>query len=189
MRWQQLFADLSAQFDAAEAAADSAELASRTRAEVGSVRMADRVRAAVGSPVALRCRGAGRVEGRLVEVGVDWLLLEDGQEREVLVAWGAVQSVQGLGGSTAAPERTGVVYARLDLRWALRAAARDRSTVQLLLDDGSAMTGTLDRVGADHVELAEHALGEPRRAAAVRGVQTVALTAVSVVRTAASALG
>jgi hypothetical protein len=32
MRWQQLFADLSAQFDAAEAAGHGAELASRTRA-------------------------------------------------------------------------------------------------------------------------------------------------------------
>ena len=36
MRWQQLFADLGAQFAEAEVAADRAESASRTRAETPS---------------------------------------------------------------------------------------------------------------------------------------------------------
>src|SRR2546429_414145 len=40
MRWQQLFADLGAQFTEAEAAADRTESASRTRAEMGAVRLA-----------------------------------------------------------------------------------------------------------------------------------------------------
>jgi hypothetical protein len=38
-------------------------------------------------------------------------------------------------------------------------------------------------VGADYVELAEHAADEPRRAEAVRGVRAVVITAVAVVRT------
>src|SRR5690348_16268082 len=85
MRWHQLFADLSAQFEAAEATAGDAELASRTRAEVGAIALQDRLRGVVGSPVVLRCRDVGVVDGVLADVGVDWLLLvERGQD--VLVA-------------------------------------------------------------------------------------------------------
>lgn len=183
MRWQQLFADLSAQFEQAEDAADRAEAASRARAEFGAVRLADRMRAAAGGEVLLRCRGAGQVAGRLTDVGTDWLLLEDDRGSEVLVASAAVLAVTGLGRLTAPPEEPGVVRGRLDLRWAVRAVARDRSTVQLVLVDGGRVAGTIDRVGADFCELAEHPEDEPRRAGAVRGVQAVGLSAIALVRT------
>jgi hypothetical protein len=183
MRWQQLFADLGAQFAEAEAAADRAESASRTRTEIGAVRLAERLAGAVGHPVALRCRGAALVTGVLAEVGVDWLLVEEEAGRESLVATAAVLSVAGLGRQTAAAEQPGAVRGRFDLRRAARALARDRSAVQLVLDDGTALTGTIDRVGADFLELAEHAPDQPRRPAAVRGVQAVALDGVAVIRT------
>ncbi|MGY1807302.1 hypothetical protein ACI8AF_08015 [Blastococcus sp. SYSU D00669] len=183
MRWQQLFADLQAQFDEAEADAERAEHASRTRAEVGALRLTDRLRGALGARVSLRCRGAGQVSGELADVGVDWVLVEEGAGREALVASAAVVAVSGLGRQTAVPAEDGVVRGRLDLRWAVRALARDRSAVQLLLHDGAVLTGTVDRVGADFVELAEHDLGTQRRPGAVRGVVAVALDAVAVVRT------
>jgi hypothetical protein len=189
MRWQQLFADLGAQFAEAEAAADRAEWASRTRAELGAVRLADRLAGAVGHPVVLRCRGAGPVAGTLAEVGADWLLVEEGTGREALVATAAVLSVSGLGRRTAAPESPGVVRGRLDLRRAARALARDRSAVHVVLDDGAVLSGTIDRVGADFLELAVHAPGEPRRAEAVRGVHAVALDGVAVMRTAPTGVG
>src|SRR4051794_16968247 len=184
MRWQQLFADLGAQFAEAEAAADRAESASRTRAEVGTVRLAERLGGAVGHPVALRCRGAGPVAGTLTEVGVDWLLVDEEAGREALVATAAVLSVAGLGRQTAVAEAPGMVRGRFDLRRAARALARDRSTVHVVLDDGSALSGTIDRVGADFLELAAHAPDEPRRPGAVRGVYAAALDAVAVIRTA-----
>jgi len=188
MRWQQLFADLGAQFAEAEAAADRAESASRARVEAGAVRLAERLAGARGHPVVLRCRGAGPVAGTLAEVGVDWLLVEEEAGREALVATAAVLSVSGLGRQTAAPEQ-GVVRARLDLRRAVRALARDRSTVQVVLDDGTVLSGTIDRVGADFLELAAHAPGEPRRAGAGRGVHAAALDGVAVIRTAPPGLG
>jgi hypothetical protein len=182
MRWQQLFADLEAQFDEVAAASERAEEASRARAEMGSIRLSERLRGALGHPVALRCRGAGQVGGTLADVGPDWLLLEEDGGREALVAARAVLAVGGLGRPTAVPEE-GVVRGRLDLRRAVRALARDRATVQVVLDDGGVLTGTVDRVGADHLELAEHAAEQPRRADVLRGVRAVALDAVAVLRT------
>ncbi|MBB3086088.1 hypothetical protein [Geodermatophilus sabuli] len=183
MRWQQLFADLAAEFEAAETAAERAEDGSRRRAELGAVRFAERVAGSAGMRIAVRCRGAGDVAGTLADVGSDWLLLVDDGRREVLVALAAVRSVAGLGRATALPEPERAVRGRLDLRRALRGLARDRAVVQVVLDDGSVYGGTVDGVGADYVELAEHDVDQPRRAGAVRGVRAVVLPAVAVVRT------
>ncbi|MGY1706338.1 hypothetical protein ACI79C_17370 [Geodermatophilus sp. SYSU D00697] len=188
MRWQQLFADLQAEFDEAEAAAERAEDGSRRRAETGAIRLADRLAGARRLQVVLRCRGAGDVSGVLADVGSDWLLLVDDRRRDVLVALSVVRTVTGLVRTTAPLDSGGAVRARLDLRRALRGLARDRSVVQVVLDDGFTHVGTVDAVGVDFVELAEHAADEPRRAAAVRGVRTVALPAVAVVRTLAPGL-
>jgi hypothetical protein len=183
VRWQQLFADLEARFEAEQEAAERAETSSRARYELGSLRFVDRLGGAVGSPVVLLCRGAGQVSGTLSEVGSDWLLLDDAG-RELLVARSAVRAVGGLGRRTAAAEDTGPVAGRLDLRRALRGLARDRATVQIVLDEGTSLHGTIDRVGADYVELAEHPTDLHRRAGAVQGVRTVVIDAVAVVRTA-----
>jgi hypothetical protein len=181
MRWQQLFADLTAQFDEAEAAAELAESASRTRSELGAVSLAGRFAGAVGAEVRLRCRGAGQLAGLLVDVGPDWLLLVDERGAESVVATAAVTSVTGLGRRTGLEEDGARPRVRFDLRLVLRATARDRSAVTVRTDDGVVLRGTVDRVGADFVELAEHPVGEPRRAAAVRAVHAIALPAVAVV--------
>jgi hypothetical protein len=188
MRWQQLFADLQAQFEAEEAAGERAESASRARAELGAVGIADRLRGALGLPLALGCGRAGTVTGVLVDVGPDWLLVEDDGARACLVALSAVRSVAGLGRRTAAAEPAGPVRGHLDLRRALRGLARDRSAVQVVLDDGTVLSGTLDRVGADYVELAEHPTDIPRRAEAVQGVRAVVIGGIAAVRTVTAAL-
>ena len=188
MRWQQLFADLQAQFEAEEVALEQAEAGSRMRAEVGAVALGDRLRGASGFPLVLGCRGAGTVAGVLREVGADWLLVEESSARQCLVSLAAVRSVAGLGRRTAAPEPAGPVRGRLDLRRALRGLARDRSAVQVVLDDGSVLSGTLDRVGADYVELAEHPTDLPRRAEAVQGVRAVVIAGIAAVRTVTAAL-
>ena len=189
MRWQQLFADLQAQFDEEEAAAERGESASRARAEMGAVRLSQRLLGSLGASVSVTCRGAGQFHGVLVDVGSDWLLLEDHRGRQNLVATAAVRAVAGLGRRAAPPERPGAVRGLLDLRRALRALARDRAAVQVVLDDGAVLTGTLDRVGADYVELAEHPADQPRRAEAVQGVRVIVTAAVVVVRTGMSGFG
>jgi hypothetical protein len=183
MRGEQLFADLEAQGAEQEAAAEQAEEASRARAEYGRVLLADRLRGASGQQLSLTCRGVGELAGQLVDVGVDWLLLIDGQARELLVASRAVTAVAGLVAVTAPASEQGEVARRLDLRRALRGLARDRATVSCLIEDGGVLGGTVDRVGADFLELAEHPLDRPRRRGAVTAVRAVPLWAVVAVRT------
>ena len=181
MRWRDLFDDLGAQLDAAAAAELAGEVAERSRSEAGRVRAVDRIAAAAGAPVHLTVCGLGPVRGVLSDAGPDWLLLDEGAGREALVPLARVLAVGGLPRGAAAPD-DGPVARALDLRWALRGLARDRAGVVVVLRDGSAVTGTVDRVGADFVEVAEHAAGELRRAAAVRGVRLVPLPAVALVR-------
>jgi hypothetical protein len=180
-RWQALFDDLEAQLDAAQAAELLGEVAERTRRETALLRLVDRLRAAQGALVAVSLPGSGVLRGRLLDAGTDWLLLDEGSAREVLVPLAAVLGVTGLGPQSSAPEH-GPVAKRLDLRWALRGLTRSRSGVALGLVDGTLVTGTLDRVARDHLDLAEHGLGEARRAAAVRQVRLVPLSALALVR-------
>lgn len=182
MRWQALFADLSAQLDAVERADLDAEVRDRTRREGALVRTVDRLSAVHGQQVAVTVHGAGTAHGELLDTGVDWLLLREVGAAELLVPLSAVLGVTGLSRWTGVPGEEGEVGRRLDLRWALRGVARSRAAVELGLTDGSRVDGTLDRVGADHLELAQHAPGEPRRATAVRGVRLVPLSALALVR-------
>jgi hypothetical protein len=182
VRWQALFDDLEAQAEQLAAAELHAEVADRTRREYALLRVVDRLREAEGHPVAVTVWGAGVVHGRLLDAGTDWLLLEESGGREVLVPLAAVLGVTGAGGRTATPGREGEVGRRLDLRWALRGLARDRAGVGVVLRDGSTVSGTLDRVGADHIDVAEHPPGEARRAAAVRQVRLVPVQALALLR-------
>jgi len=182
MRWEELFADLEAQWDAAAARDLAGEVTDRTRRETGLLRLQDRLRAGIGDQLGLLCEGAGSLRGRLLDVGVDWLLLQDAGRRELLVPAAALLGVSGVGTRSEVPGSDGDVSRRLDLRYALRALARSRAAVEVSLRDGTTLSGTLDRVGADHVDLAEHPPGEARRAVAVRQVRVIPTAALSAIR-------
>lgn len=183
MRWERLFADLEGEYDAAAEAELASEVADRTRREVARLRVVDRLRPHRGHRLELAVAGAGRVAGVAVEVGPDWLLVAEGGGRESVVSLDAVLWLRGLSRQAQDPDTVGRVDGRLDLRVALRRLARDRAGGTLVLRDATSLVGTLDRVGADWVDLAVHAQGEPRRAGQVLEVRTVPLAALALVRT------
>jgi len=173
-----LFDDLEAQLDREQAAEQWAEVAERSRAEFGRVALADRLRAHIGHDATLRLRNGDKVRGRIDDVAVEWVALSEGT-LQVLIPAEAVTVVGGL--SRAVSPAPSAVLRRLGLRHALRALARDRAPVRIAIDGGE-VAGTIDRVGADHVDLAEHPVGEARRPDAVRQVLSIRLSALLAVR-------
>jgi hypothetical protein len=167
VRWERLFDDLSAQLEAAQRDELVAEVADRTRREVARIRLADRLRSAEGATVVLTVAGAGVVRGALRRVGNGWLVLDGDLSRQLLVAVPAVLAARGLPAGVRRAASTGVVESRLDLGHVLRALARDRTPVAIVLRDSSVVLGTVDRVGADFVDVA---------------AATVAFDAITVVR-------
>lgn len=182
MRWEALFADLDGQLAAADAAELAAEVTDRSRREVARLHLGDRARVAVGAQLTVGLGAAGSPTGRLVRSGPDWWLLSGQGGVDQLVCTGAITWVTGLPALAGEPTEVSAVQARLGLAYALRGIARDRSAVTVILRDGTTLAGTIDRVGADFIDLAEHAPGEARRASAVRGGRTVPLAALAVVR-------
>jgi hypothetical protein len=182
VRWDHLFADLEAQLDAADRDELAAEVRDRTRRETARLRLADRLRAAVGCRLVVTTGGASVIRGTLDQAGPDWLLLTEDSSSRALVPLAAVLSVDGLPAVSGEPGSEGAVGARLDLGYALRGLARDRAAVAITLRDGGTVTGTVDRVGADFVELAEHDAGEPRRRDSVIRVRTLPTAGISVLR-------
>lgn len=180
-RWDQLVADLSARAEELDRQRRSGEVAERLRHEVGRLTAVDRLRTAAGGVIAVACEGDLTVRGVLVRVASDALLIQESAHRECLVPWARVLSIGGVPGLFAVPADSPIAD-RLGLRVLLRAIARDRSAVQVVLRDGSMLAGTIDRVGADFLELAEHAAAEPRRRGAVRQVVIVPLGGLVAVR-------
>lgn len=180
VRWDDLFADLEAQAEALATAERDAEVDELVRLETSRLCLLDRLRPAVGGAIKLRCLGGLVLSGTLSRVGADWLLLDEGAGREAIVATAALTSVTGQG------RLSGMANSRLDAKLgighALRGVARDRSVLRACLTDASVIDGTVDRVGLDFVEIAEHAAGEPRRRAEVRQVLLVPISSLAVLR-------
>lgn len=165
MRWDELFADIDAQWEAAEAAELTAEIADRARREAAQLGLADRVAAAVGTTVAVRLVTGEAVTGTATSTGPDWMLLAE-NGRSTLVPLRSVLWVAGLGRHSVDPSQTSRVAAKLDLRYALRRLVRDRGDVLVGLTDSSRLTGTLVRIGSDFLDLAELDTRDASRTAA-----------------------
>ena len=190
MRWEGLFADLEGQLAAEERRELDDEVAERTRRERALVTLADRLSGAAGSAVRLGLSTGVSVHGQLADLGDGWVLLRtDGTGREHLVPTASVITVSALGARVEAARSA----RRFGLGYALRALSRDRATVALSLAGGgpartaagsaggAVLVGTIDAVGADHLDLAEHPEGVPRRRENVTALTTVPFRALVLV--------
>jgi hypothetical protein len=167
VRWELLFEDLESQLETAQAADRVAERADMTRAERATVTLTDRLRAARGRPVVVRLGEGLTVAGELLEV-------VGAGSRRMLVPVTAIVAIEGLGPHAAPCE--GEVMRKLGLGHALRALARDRALVRVV-SRGVEVTGRVDRVGADHLDLAVGPEGTR-----VGGVLAVPFASLQVVR-------
>ncbi len=179
MRWERLFDDLEAQLLADGRRELDAEVADRTRRERALLGLHERLTATIGGrAISVRVAGVGVVTGRATGVGPDWLLLEERPDLPVLVPFGAIRVVTGLLGA----EQTGAVAKGFTLGAALRAISRDRAVVELVDVDGASLWGTIDAVGQDALDVAEHPADLPRRAEHVVACRTLPFTALALVR-------
>lgn len=191
MRWERFFDDLEEQL-AAEWEAERAALESEAeRLRLARVDLRARLAGLAyetEEPVTLELAGGAAVEARIAAVGADWLAAPEAGDarRLLLVPLAAIRAVQAGHGDllrSARPlERVDRVAERVTFGLALRDLARRRVGVAVATGPDRTFTGTVDRVGADHLDLALHDAGAPRRAAEVRGYRMLPLAAVTWVR-------
>jgi hypothetical protein len=197
MRWDDLFDDLESQLEQ-ELGAEEADVgAEEERLRLGRLAMRDRLLAMTrpGEGAAEHLRLALR-DGAIVTVAVgsvgrDWLVGElIGARRGSCVVpltavSGLLPTPEQLARSVAADaanEPAVSLSARLGLAFVLRDLCRRRAAVEVSTVSGERLHGTVDRVGRDHLDLAEHEPGVPRRAASVDRIRILPFGEVVLVR-------
>ncbi|QEW00575.1 hypothetical protein F6J84_11040 [Microbacterium caowuchunii] len=192
MRWDRFFEDLQDQFDA-EWEAERAILDTEgERLRLAKVGLRERlVELGRGDPAAraevwFELRDDSTVTGHVSAVGADWVGVESAG-RTGIIPVGSIAAIgldhaDMLRSARPGPDGRPSLTERMTLGFVLRDLVRRRVPVTVLTAHGRALTGTIDRAGADHLDLALHDPGSPRRAEAVRGHRLVPFAAVGWVR-------
>jgi hypothetical protein len=165
-----LFDDLEQQAEGLHLEERRHEVEALASADFAEVSLESRLLGSLGTDLVVRLAGGLLVRGVLLRAGSGWLLLRDEHDAPWLSPAGAVLSVAGLSGRSAAPEAR-TVQARHGLASAQRALATEGGECVIHLHDGQRLEGRLGRVGADFVELA-----------AVTGLQLVPTGAIAAVQ-------
>lgn len=172
---RRVFEDLEAEFEAGLRHEDEQGATEALRAQQGETLLWEYLARRVGWQVVVRAQGRV-LHGTLVASYVDFCVLQSESGAPHLVGLGAGVSIGVPAGQRRtlqpAPRRT---EPRYRLMLALRELARRREPIIAVLVDGSEVSGTIETVGRDYVEVAEHDPGEPRREVAVHGRRVLPL--------------
>lgn len=186
VRFDDLFDDLESQLEAEQGAERRDLEAEEERFRIGRLELRDRI-AAAPRQLDIALRAGGRLRIRRMALGRDWLngiVLEGAPAGTgALVPLHAIASLALDGDGAAAsvgPVAAGELQARLSFAFALRDLARRRAPV--ILEGAAPAAGTIDRVGRDHLDLAEHEPGQPPRLGTVRSWRIVPFSAFDWVR-------
>lgn len=192
MRWDDLFDDLESQLERERDAEERDERADEERRRVGRLLLRERIEAVTigargGATLTLEL-GHERLVVRPTTIGRDWVSGETAvagaRPRGCIVPVAAITGVMipptdvvrslavlPTGGGPRVSERIGLAFVLRDL-------CRRRVTTEIHTTAG-VRTGTIDRVGRDHLDLAVHELGAARRQ---RNVADILLLPFSAVR-------
>jgi hypothetical protein len=196
MRWEHLFDDLESQLEHELDAEEVDLLAEEERLRLGRLTLRDRLRAMMpgtgeDAPLRLMLIDGTRLALSIEAVGRDWIAGERaghaGSRRSCVVPVASIAvlfpDAGQLRASTADPagDTAGSLAARLGLPFVLRDLCRRRAPVDLTTA-GEVLHGTIDRVARDHLDLAEHEPGSPRRDAAVRALRLLPVAQIVLVR-------
>lgn len=189
MHWDRLFEDLEGQL-ASEWEAERAALdAESERLRIARLELRTRLLALADAraTVVVDLAGTGTLTLRLEEIGADWIgAAVTGERGFSLLHLRTIEGVSTDHGSLLAslsePATPSGLRARMTLGFVLRDLARRRVGVTVHRTDGRALHGTIDRAGTDHLDLAIHDAGAPRRAQEVRAFQIVPFSAIARVR-------
>jgi hypothetical protein len=154
------------------------------RDRLGQLMNRDRAAAAPTFELADGALLAAEVSG----LGADWVALEpvEGRTGAVIAPLGSIACIgmphaDILRTARPAAARSSLTD-RLTLGFVLRDLVRRRTAVSLHLTAGRVLPGTIDRAGADHLDLAVHEPGSARRADAVTGYRIVPFAAIAWIR-------
>jgi hypothetical protein len=196
MRWDLLFDDLESQLDQEQRDEERALAVEEERLRLGRLTLRDRLsamaRVAGDDPapsIRIELRGGRTLDLRPLSFGRDWMSAtvhgsarNDGQCIVPLAAIAAILPTRAQLERSLAPsaESSTRLAERLGLPFVLRDLCRRRTPVHVTTDDGR-LHGTLDRVARDHIDLALHEPGTPRRDRDVHGYRIVPLDRIVVV--------
>jgi hypothetical protein len=195
VRWDNLFDDLEGQLENELNAEDLELRAEEERLRLGRLSLRQRITAVTGGTGSVGVVRVLLVSGQTLLIrpstfGRDWLaadLLEAGTGNPQCIlpfaAIGAVilqpdQVQESLAPESGAAAR---LVDRIGLPFVLRDLCRRRKSLEIQTGVGP-VTGTIDRVGRDHVDLAVHAAGTLRRAGEVQQYRIVPLSQIHLVR-------
>jgi len=187
VQWDRLFEDLEGQL-AAEWEAERAVLdAESERLRIAKMVLRTRLRRLEqdATSVGVRLADGARRSVRIRAVGTDWIAAQsaDGGGGALIVPLAAVTGLEAAHGALLAtledaPLPVDELRERMTLGFLVRDLARRRTPLHISLRDGETLHGTVDRAGADHLDLAVHDAGQARRADAVRAFRIVPFDAI-----------
>ncbi|WP_169581634.1 MULTISPECIES: hypothetical protein [Microbacterium] len=193
MRWDRFFDDLEDQL-ASEWEAERAALDTEAeRLRLSRMPLRERLIHLVGREdggpvVALEFGDGSSVRGAVTGVGADCAAVRpvEGPSAALVVPFSAIAglglaSEEMLRSARPAAQRSALAD-RLSFGYVLRDLVRRRAGVAVHLLNGRTLTGTIDRAGSDHLDLALHDAGAARRTDAVTGYRVLPFTAVAWVR-------
>jgi hypothetical protein len=181
---RRVFDELEAEFEAGLRREAEQETKAAVRAEVGGTVLWEQLARRIGSEARVSA-GPRAFRGGVVASYPEFLVLHAADGVEHLIRYGPTVSV----GLPAEPPALrpalpalrpapSAATRRYHFALALRELTRRREPVRIELVDGTRCDGTIEAVGSDYLEVAEHDLGEARRRVAVRARRFVGFAAV-----------